>query len=128
MRSEIQQQIEAQEEIEEIDEANPARPIDFDSIHRPHKLRGAKRKGKYAVAVITAPADWRPRGLEALPVEIVSARFHVRRISCRDACTVAQSFNLAQMQRLDAGEAFDGQWAVVISPMFGIVPHGTYSR
>jgi hypothetical protein len=87
------------------------------SLNRNARLRG-RRKGRYAVLLLTTPPGWRPGSPTSLPPSIVSARFMVRHCRCLEASAACQAFNLSHLQLAD----FQGEWAVVVSSQFGVIP------
>ena len=65
----------------------------------------------HAVFVANVPPEWRPVGAHTMPTAILGGRFITRRLSMRDALTVARVWNL---DHLPCRGTFDHQWAVVI--------------
>jgi hypothetical protein len=80
-----------------------------------HRLSRRRRKGRYGVLLLRwIPDSWKPNSPQGMPRFIESAKFIGRGLKAREACIMAQAYNLAHIDMADR----DGTWAVVVSPMF----------
>jgi hypothetical protein len=71
----------------------------------------ARPFGRHAVLVVSVAGEWRPSSLNAVPREVSSSRFYVRRAPLYKAIAVAEQYN---RDRLPGSGTPDGTWALTV--------------
>jgi hypothetical protein len=75
-----------------------------------------RRQGSYAVLILRPGPDWKPSSPSSMPSSVVGARFLARRLNVTCASAICQGFNLNALGN------YAGEWAIVASSQFGVLP------
>ena len=71
----------------------------------------ARPFGRHAVLIVMTPESWHPASLNAVPRDVLSSRFYVRRAPLYKAVCVAEQYN---RDRLPGSGTPDGTWALTV--------------